>query len=308
MTFFSARVSKLIIYLFFLFALYSCNKDKENDMPPAINFLAGEKFIKNNDTAKIGNALRFGIQARGTDSEITNFVIKKIMPDNSYTVVMDTGLYSMSLELEKVFYQNVEDVLDWTFVVMDKNRLSSQISLRVYKDPDSEFGGIIYYPSITMGYQNSTEFGQFLDLKKNHVYFEDSAQLLQSDIEMLAYFVEDEDLPSPVFSSPGEYDNFSLEASVFYPSIPDWTVRNFTLWDISVDNEPISTTDFNNCQNDSLIIVSYNEVWAKKKFKWASNGNVIPFQTINGNKGLIKVIRADEFDTGSIEFSLKMQL
>jgi len=28
----------------------------------------------------------------------------------------------------------------------------------------------------------------------------------------------------------------------------------------------------------------------------------------NGNKGLIKVIRADEFDTGSIEFSLKMQL
>jgi len=301
------RFSKLIIFVFVLITFFSCEKDKDEKMPPAINFKTNEKFVHNNDTVKIGGALLFGIQARGSDTEITNFVIKKVFPDNSYKVVMDTGMYSMLLDIEKVFYQNVEEVVEWTCVVMDKNRLSSEISMTVYKDPNSEFGGIRYYPSITMGYQNNTEFGQFLDLKNGHTYFEDSAKILQSDIEMLTYYIEDENLPSPVLSSSGEYDNFSLEASGFYPSIPDWTTRNFTLWDISVDTEPISENDYNNCQNDSLIIVSFNEVWGKKKFKWATVGKVIPFQTINGKKGLLRVIHADEFEAGSMEFSIKMQ-
>jgi len=303
----TTRIIIFIICGSLFLILFSCKKDEEY-MPPAINFKTNADYTQDNDTVAIGYPLYFGIQARGTDEVITNFVIKKVLPDNSYTVVMDTGLYSMSVDIEKIFYQNIEDTVEWTFVVMDKNRLSSEISLTVFKDPDSQFGGIVYYPSITMGYQNNTEYGHFLNINDGSVYFEDSAQLMQQDIDVLTYYIVDEDLPSPVFSSPGEYDHYSVEAGEFYPSIPSWTTRNFTLWDISVDDEPVSQEDYDNCHNDSLIIVSYHEVWGKKKFKWATTGRVIPFQLQSGKKGLIKVIHADEFNSGSIEFSVKIQL
>ncbi|MCF8296728.1 MAG: hypothetical protein K9J13_04210 [Saprospiraceae bacterium] len=302
------QINKLLICVSILIFSVSCKKEEERKLPPAINFKINSIYTQNNDTAAIGAPLRFGIQARGSSTEITNFVIKKVFPNNSYTVIMDTGLYSMSLDIDKIFYQNIEEEVKWTFIVMDKNRLSSEISLTVYKDPNSQFGGILFYPSIKMGYQKNIEFGQFLSLNSGQVYFEDSAQIMQQDIDVLTYYIVDDNLPSPVLSSSGEYDNYSTEAASFYTSIPSWTTRNFTLWDISVDNNPISSEDFDNCHNDSLLIVSYNDVWGKKKFKWATSRKIIPFQTSKGKKGLLRIIHADEFDTGKIEFSIKMQL
>ncbi|PLX08873.1 MAG: hypothetical protein C0594_05945 [Marinilabiliales bacterium] len=297
----------ILIISVLLILLNACEKTEESTVPE-IWFKTGEVYAQNDDTVEVGYPLNFGVQARSTESMITNFVIKKVFADGSYKVAMDTGLYAMTLNIDKTFYQGVEDVVEWTFSVMCKNRLSAHAHMKINKDPNSQFGGVVFYPSITMGYQQNIEFGQFLDLNEGKVYFEDSAEINQSAIELLSYYIEEDDLPSPVFSSAGEYDNYSTEASGFYPSIQNWSTRNYTLWDISVDNDPVSVNDFDNCHNDSLLIVSYHDVWGKKKFKWATEGRVIPFQRANGKKGLLKVIRADETETGSIEFAIKMQL
>ncbi len=124
---------------------------------------------------------------------------------------------------------------------------------------------------------------------------------------MLVYYVVDEDQPSPVFSSPGEMDYYSVEAKEFYPSIINWTTRNYTLWDISVEDDPVSVEAFEACHNDSLLIVSYDEAWGKKKFKWADAGEVIPFITQSGKKGLIKVNTAEHSNNGIINFDIKIQ-
>jgi hypothetical protein len=289
-----------------LLALLSCSKDDEK-IPPVINFKQGSKFTLDGDEVKVGNMLIFGIQARGNGVNITNFTIKKHLVDGTSVAVMDTGMNAESLDIEKVYYQNIEDEVEWTFTAMDKNRMSSQISLTVYKDPDSQFGGIYYYPSITMGYQYNSEYGHFLDPFTGKVYSEDSATILQNDMHFLVYYIEDEDLPSPVFSSPGEMDNFSTEAKLFYPCIIDWQTRRYTKWDISVDDDPIPAEAFDQAFNDSLLIVSFNEVWGKKKFKWATNGRVIPFRTITGKFGLVKVINAEHSENGKIEFAVKIQ-
>ena len=295
-----------ITFLLAMIVIASCNKDEEKS-PPAISFKMGSKYTFDGEVVMVGSPLVFGIQATAKDANITNFTIKKILPDGSISVVMDTALNAPNIDVDKIFYQSIEEQVNWIFTVMDKNRLSASISLTVYKDPNSEFGDIYYYPSITMGYQYNTEYGHFLNPFTGKVYFEDSATILQDEMHFLVYYIVDQDLPSPVFSSPGEMDNFSEEALLFYPYINNWQTRKFTHWDISVDDVPISTEAFDQAENDSLLIVSYHEVWGKKKFKWATNGRVIPFKTANGKFGMVKVINAELTESGKIEFAIKIQ-
>lgn len=224
--------------------------------------------------------------------------------------MMDTAIYTGYLDVDKVFFQNVEEVATWKFTVMDRNRLSSEISLTVFKDPNSTYGGIYYFPSLTLGFQNNTVYGHYLNPFTGTTYKSDSADAHFDDIDVLCYFKNDDVPPSAVLSSPGEMDNFSTDAQTLYPQIVNWTTRHYTLWDISLDNgnsTPLTATDFDAAQNDSLLIVSFHEIWGKKKFKYATAGKIIPFKTASGKLGLIKIISADENDSGKIEFALKIQ-
>lgn len=296
----------LILNIAGIMLMVACNKEEEK-IPPTINFKTGTEFTADNAIAMVGAKLRFGIQARANSANITNFTVRKFLVDGTSITVMDTGTNSESLDIEKTFYQSVEDEVEWTFTVMDKNRMSSHISLTVLKDPNSQFGGIFYYPSLKMGFQNNTEYGHFLDPFTGKAYFGDSATLLQNSIHFLVYFFEDNNEPSPTFSSSGEMDNSSTEALSYYPEISTWQVRNYTLWDISVEDDPIPVDAFDEAFNDSLLIVSYDEVWGKKKFKWVQPNQVIPFKTADGKFGLVKVIDPGNSDTGIMEFALKIQ-
>jgi hypothetical protein len=284
----------------------SCEKDNE-PQPPVINFKVGDSYTKHGDTVAVGHALFFGIQARSSESKITNLTVKKLLENGTIKTVMDTATFDSYLDIDKKYYQNVEDRVTWLFSVMDRNRKTSEISLDVYKDPNSSFGGIHYFPSLKLGYQSNDKSGHFLSPSDGKTYRTDSAYLFAGIIDILCYYKIDDTPPGPALSSPGEMDNFSTDAQTFYPTIVTWENRNYTLWDISVDDDPVSTEDFNNAQNDSLLIVAYDPVWGRKKFKWATTGKVIPFQTASGKLGLIKVLNHDESEDGEIEISLKIQ-
>lgn len=302
---------KLIIRIFVLFfipvlLLLSCKKD-EQDLPPSISFKSGDQYTDDGAVVQVGGKLLFGIQARANGANITNFTVKKHLLDGEVITVMDTGMNTATVNLDKVFYQNVEDTARWVFTVMDRNRMSADVSMMIYKDPNSTFGGIYHHEDLIMGYQENNDYGHFLDPATGKIYFEDSAGMFQDKMDILVYYIVDEDLPSPVFSSPGEMDHYSAEAKEFYPFIENWTDRKYTLWDISVDDDPVPEEAFNNCHNDSLLIVSYDEAWGKKKFKWSDVGDVIPFITQAGKKGLIKVNAADQAENGMIRFDIKIQ-
>ncbi|MBN3036444.1 MAG: hypothetical protein JW861_12735 [Bacteroidales bacterium] len=290
-----------------LYGAVSCTKDDKDSVPPAIILKTGGYYAPDGDTVEVGGAIIFGIEAWGSDVNITNFTIKKLLPDKSHVTMMDTGMNTASMNIEKVFHQSVEDTAIWSFTVMDRNRLSSSVSLTIYKDPNSAFGGIHFYPSLIMGYQENAEYGHFLNPFTGKVFFQDSASLAPENMHILCYYIESEGLPSPVLSSPGEMDNYSIEAQTFYPVIEGWSPRRYTKWDISVDEDPVAVDDYNNAFNDSLLIVSYHDVWGKKKFKWANAGRVIPFLTATGKYGLIRVIRADHAPGGIMEISVKIQ-
>ena len=192
--------------------------------------------------------------------------------------------------------------------------MSTSISMVIYKDPNSTYGGIYYYPSVTLGYQNNTSFAHFMNPSTGTVYLNtDSAGAHCNLVDFLIYYIDDansNNTPSPVLSSPGEMDQSSTEAVTYYPYIQTWTPRNYTLWDISFDNGtnvPLTSSDFYSAQNDSLLIVSYHSVWGKKKFRWGLTGKTVPFQTTAGKLGLVYIVKADTTDTGTMQLAIKIQ-
>jgi hypothetical protein len=297
-----ALIFLIISSAFLILFTVSCKKDK-NPAPPSIQLMTGNDYTHDGAIVAVGGKLRFGITASSTDANITNFVVKKIMPDGSTKVVLDSGLNSTGFSVNETFYQNIEDEARWTFQVMDKNRQFATTAITLYKDSASAWGGILEYPSIVMGFQNSSTHGQFLIPSTGKVYFADSATLFQNLIDIITYYYVDGD-PSPTFSSAGETGGGIAD---YYPSISQWTTKRYTKWDISVDSDPVPVESFDACHNDSLLIVSYDDVWGKRKFKWADPGDVIPFMTASGKKGLIRVISVVDDPAGATTFAMKIQ-
>lgn len=305
-------MKKLLGILVVIVLLSACKKDEETKLPPIITINTGEGYTQNGAVVEVGKRLYFGVHAEGVDENLTNFTIKKQLSNGTIVPIMDTALYTKSIDINKLTYQNVEDTAIWIFSVMDRNRLSAHASLTVYKDPNSQFGGIYYYSSIKLGYQSNSTYGHFLNAVSGTVYSTDSANANPSAIDIFAYqYLDGDNVSTPAFSSPGEMDNFSTYPQTFYPNIASWSNRNYTKWDISIDNgnnTAVTASDFYNAQNDSLLIVSYHDIWGKKKFKYVAAGKIIPFMTSAGKIGLIKVIHADNVDaTGMIEFEMKIQ-
>jgi len=304
------KTAKTFVFLMvsaFLWMMFfpSCEKDNTRK-PPIIELISTENSTSNGDILEIGKPLVFRIKAEGFDANITNFTIK-ILSKGEYRTVLDSGLNARNFEVTETFYQGVEDTAKWVFSVMDKNRLEAFAELTVYKDPNSAFGGIFHYPSIIVGMDQNTEYGHFFSPSTGNVWMQDTAQMNQSLVDVLVYFKMSEDngvlKPSPTFSSPGETENGAFE---FYPYLADWTTLNYTKYDIRAENG-VTNAAFDNAHNDSLLIVSYDDAWGKRKYKWAYTGTIIPFMTAGGKKGILRVTYADTVATGIIEFEMKIQ-
>ncbi len=306
-----AQAFKCFILCSFFLLLFAGCKNDEDLRPPVISLIFESNTAHDGDTASIGQALKFKVQAEGLDANLTNFTVKKLFSGTAKTV-LDSGMNSAGFVTSLTFYQNVENEVEWQFAVMDRERNEASVSLKIYKDPNSQFGGIYEFANIRMGYQLNTTYGQYFLPLLNKVYFADSAAMFQSQVDFLTYFNWKDDngilKPSPTFSAPGEEPSATGELyDLYYPYLTGWATRNYTKFDIRADNG-VTAPGFDNAHNDSLLIVSYDDVWGKKKYKWAKDGTFIPFLTAAGKKGIIHVHQADHDTTGSILFSMKIQM
>ena len=302
--------SLIIVFCTATLFFISC-KDDPDPRFPTLNLVFDPGYTHSGDTVAIGMPIRFKVQAEGLDANLTNFVIKKIYGGIEKTV-LDSGLNSSGFTADFTFYQSIEEQVEWKLTVMDRNRNEASQSIIVNKDPNSQFGGIYEFKNIRMGYQSNSSYGHFFLPTLSKVLFIDSAALYQDLVDILVYFNFREDngvmLPSPTFSSPGEEPSATGELyDTYYPALTGWTTRNYTKYDISTDNG-VTAELFNQAHNDSLLIVTYDDVWGKKKYKWAVAGTYIPIQTAAGKKGIIWVQEADLEETGTILFSLKLQM
>ena len=282
-----------IITLLFL----GCKKEKTHTSP-TIELRTGSEFVSEGAIVSEGKQLKFGIIVNKGDAKITNIVIKRISGTNIKTL-LDKEIYEDIIDTNYIYYKDSCKSEEWLISVMDQNRNSASTSIHITKNNIISYGEIIYHPSITLGFQNNTEYPHFFDPINGKTYFTKPADNEQNTTDILVYYYTDGSMPSPTFSSPAEQD-----APTYYSELDNWTKKNYTAYDYVTK---VSATEFDAATNDSLLIKKYDDLWGRRKYKYAIANTIFPFKTNAGKLGIIKVISADIIDTGKITFALKMQ-
>ena len=298
------KIYKLFFILIFLFNISACTEDDLTETNPFVLLKTGSEFTQSGAYIPVGGQIKFGISAVGDGAAITNLTIQRITDKGTITE-LDKGMYVKKggLDTTVIFIKGSSIQEIWKFSIMNDHRDTASVSTIINKGEGSAYGEIDYFPSLTIGYQNNTNAPYFADLNTGNAYNNSTIVGNEADIDLVSYYYLSSGKSSPTLSCPS-YET----ARSFYPVMSDWSVQNSLLYDYyTTDNNLVSIEEFNAAQNDSLAVNAYTPNSASGTCKFCYTGKIIPFKTDLGKYGLIKVIRADEVDTGSIEIAIKIQ-
>ena len=298
------KVYKLFFILFLLPFSFSCTEEDLSPTNPSIILETGTEYTANNAEIPVGGKITVKIIANGDGAAITNLTIKRSTSNGIITEV-DHGMYLKNKDLDTVltFVKSSAEQELWTFSILNDHRDIATTSMLIKLGIGSAYGEIDYFPSVTIGYQENTSLPHYLDLNNGIAYDASNISGNESSINLVSYYYLSSGTSSPTLSCPS-YET----ARSFYPAMSDWSVQNSTLYDYeTTDNDLLSATEFDSAQNDSLLVNAYLPGSTSGTCKFCYTGKIIPFKTNQGKYGLIKVIRADEINTGSMEIAIKIQ-
>ncbi len=271
---------------------------------PFILLNQGDEYTADGDRIPVGGQLKFGLSVVGGGAAITDLRVKRIMEDEIVTE-LDKGMYIPTGGLDTMLTYTKSDANreTWNFFMMNENRDTASVFLTVFKGDGSAYGDIFYYPSLTIGYPANDQFAHFLDLKTGTIYNQDNVAGHEQDIDLAAFFYYTSGKSSPTLTCPA-YPS----AQTWYPVFSGWSVKNSTLYDYKTsDNDLVSIAQFDAAENDSLLVAGYKPQNVSGLCKFCYTNKVIPFKTAGGKYGMVKVVRADELDAGSMEIAVKIQ-
>jgi len=286
-----------------LLLLSACSKD-EGIHKTSLILKTGQTYTPDNAAIPVGGTIRIGVLASGAGAPLTYIRIDRITGNDTVTQ-LDRGLYANSegLDADYTFAKDTSAVEIWNVMVMNADRITAISSLRISKGSGSAYGPISYFPSVVFGFQDNHSLGHFVDVDQGLVYDESTVAGKEGTIDILGYYYVTSGLPSPSLTCPGY-----TAAVGYYPQLAGWSTKNNTLYDyLSTDNNLIGTESFDAAMNDSLLITAYKPEKVSGNCKYCYTGKIVPFKTMDGKYGLIKVIRADEAGNGTIEIAVKIQ-
>jgi hypothetical protein len=294
----------LIAFCSFLIIFSTSCKKEESSKPASLILKTGVAYTADGAYVPLGGKIKIGILASGSGVPLTYLKIVRITAYDTVTQ-WDRGIYigNEGLDADFTYSKDTTSYEIWRIMVMNADRDTAVKSFKVFKAEGSDYGAINYFPSLTLSLQNSSAFGHFLDADNGIVYNDNTISGHEAEIDLLCYYYVTSGLPSPSFTCPGY-----VAASGYYPQLNNWATKNTTLFDYrSTDNNLISTAQFDAATNDSLLVTAYNTEKVSGNCKYCYTGKIVPFKTQKGKYGLMKIVRADETETGSIEISLKIQ-
>ena len=285
------------IIIILLTAIFGCEKEETNYLPPSIQFITDIGFVYNDTILALGETFKVGIQAANPNVNLTNFIIR--VESDEIETFLDSGMNTPSLDYEKVFVKGIKESEKWIFIIRDRDGKSAEISFNVVKDSSSAYGNIFYFPSVEMGAQNNST-GSFYSLTEDSVYTLNQAFENQEKID-LCYYYDFIDTDENTIASPGA----NIDESV-YPGVnglSNWTTRRTTRFKLT----NITQVDFLNAHNDSLLIVAYGQSEGNRKAKNLQTGNIFSFKNEDGRIGLFLVNSVSGMDAGTVNISIKVQ-
>ena len=298
------RLVWLFAFVITLISILTACKKEDSPKSASLVLKTGISYTANGAYVPVGGRIRIGILASGAGVPLTYLKIMRITAYDTITE-KDLGLYvgREGYDNDFTFSKDTSTYEIWRVLVMNSDRDTAVRCITVFRGEGTDYGSINFFPSITLGFQNNSTFNHFLDSDNGITYNETTVSGHESEIDQLCYYYVTSNLPSPSFSCPGY-----TAAVGYYPLLNNWATKNSTSFDFnSVDNNLISFAQFDSATNDSLLVAAFNSQKVSGLCKYCYTGKIIPFKTQAGKNGLIKVIRADVTETGSIEVSIKVQ-
>lgn len=287
--------------LIWIVVLGGCRKETET-VGPSLVSLTDSGLVHGDTTLKAGSAFYVGLQACLGDpvdgKAITNLYIARYH-EGGMDVLLDSGIYNDTLIYRKMLNKGVYEEERWTFRVKDIAGKWAEVSFTLHNIPGASYDSVRYVPALTMGAQQCTTQGSFLDVRNMIVYFQEEAFNVQDSIELLYYYDPAGDYNT--ISSP----NANIDATIYTGAtgLPFWTVKHESRF----LETSLSAAQFDAVVNDSLLIATFDPINSKRKAKNLMSGEVYSFKTSEGKFGLFKVMNVTGAETGTVEIAIKIQ-
>lgn len=272
----------------------SCKKDPDLKIPE-IRLSMDTSFIWKDTLQPMGSIMKFRIEAQCDEIPITNFVIS--FNNGKENVLLDTGIYNTTFVYDLSIYKGIADTEQWTFSVMTAQRQKASVTVQIDLQAGAQFGEIDTLEMISLGAQNNLTTRGFLSLTTYQTYFLEEAYNNQSLIDIIYYY----DIYESTLSSPNDNDAPVIFTGTY--GIANWTVKNESRYNLT----DLTEMDFNAASNDSLLIVAYDPVNAKRKGKNAVAGDVWAFRNYEGRLGLLYIHSITGTTDGEMVISIKVQ-
>lgn len=275
------------------FLLLGCAKENGN---PTIKFIPGPGFTGKDTIIRVNYTLPVSLEVNWNGSDVLELLDVRFNDESLQTFNVDGEKASFNLNIVK----GTDDLEKWTFVIIDSKDNQSSIDLQLTRDPNSEYGPVLYYASIILGAQNNIVKPAFISFQTQPAttYNLDQAYVSQSMIDLLYYFDQS---TQATLASPGS----DLPENL-YPgsrSIAGWSVRPLSKF----LKTTLTAQDFSNIANDAVIINAWNETLSVSKAGDLKMNEVWLIKTQSGKKGAILIKQAGSADTGEMEFAIKIQ-
>ncbi|HUW05364.1 MAG TPA: hypothetical protein VMW01_03800 [Williamwhitmania sp.] len=271
----------------------SCERTSDNGANPTVtitNLTAG------GDTALApGQSITFELACSWNGSDaLTNLIVSS----NGVRLV-DEGFFKQTYNKEVIFTKDTAEQNILIFTIRDKGGRASQVSYTINKAGGS-VGEVQRFNGITIGAQQNTTYGSFMNLESGAIFTKDEAAAIPDKIHLLCYF-DTIDADAMVIASPGS----NVDASVYGDGGPtDWTIRNtarFLLISISADQ-------FNALASVADLVSLYDESAGKRKAKNLAVGDIYSFKQEDlGLYGVFRVTAVDGQPSGLVTVDMVVQ-
>ncbi len=269
----------------------------EGKTGPTISLFGG-RYIDGNESVPPGTTLRFSWTAEKGDANLDFITItrddgalsgwdEKDIANSQNEIYIDSASFTAPLN---------DGAYTYKITVTDKDALTASRSIIITVDASMGGNPINTYEAILMGGLNNTEYGSFLDAEEGNVYLVGPATTNQAIIDIVYYYGSQNNATLCSPSDPsvnGGTGNFDV--------CVNWTTKNATTFgtttitgaefdDIDNDSELVDITGLSNSKMINLIV-----------------GNVIAFETVEGNIGLVKITALENSNSGTITVQVKIQ-
>lgn len=269
----------------------SCEK---NRIPPVISMAEAEGFQSTDTMLSVGDTIKVLI-------DFTWNGVHKVMDMEMRVNEKVAGTYKIDKEqgqFSVTIVKGLEETEVWDFIITDSGGNTASTTLTLTKDPNSRYGGVKYFDSVSLGAQLNTTRPGFMSVALATYYNLDAAFLNQGKVDLFFFYGSAD---KAALASPAA----EIENDVFTgPQSPAaWTIRNLSLFQ-KVD---LTGDDFLAIYHDGYIIDNFDPSKAFNKAADLAAGNVYLFQISNGKKGILYVISLTPLNDGEVNFAFKIQ-